>query len=207
MSDELIKTLNSENTRLREELAQVRADAARDRTRKREAVTAKTALEAQIAELTTARDALQAKVDSAPANADARVKELETTLKQRDVKDAFRGVEGQLGEGVTLDKLFHVFGFNPSEADVAALKVDDMVGEWKKSIPGLFKAQEAENAPGGHNQRQRLTTDLPTGRAGPVTDAARFLVSRQDLTNPDWMQRNQARMSQAQAEGTLVYKD
>lgn len=210
MSDELvIKTLNDELSRLRKELADTAAEAKKRRIDGRGVKSELEKLKAERDALIADRDGWKAKAEAAPSDVAKENERLKGEIKVRDLKAKFNGVSEQLGEGVTIEHLWKFNDFDPAAADVESLDVDGLVKGWRDAVPGLFKSADVKSAaPPGGAQKPGLRINLPAGRGAPDDASSRFTVRRtSDLGNPIWMQKNQARIAEAAAEGTLTYVD
>lgn len=199
MSDELIKSLNSELSRLKAEAKERRIKGKRSAEELEQ-------LRKQVAELTAERDGLRTRLEASPGEQAAKIADLEKQIKVRDVRDRFGPVASQLADKVTLEHLFKLNDFDPAAVDLAALDVDGLVKGWRDAFPSVFKAAETATPAAGAATRQALQVQVPTGRGAPDT-TSQFRVRRSDISDPDWMHRNQARLTAEYAAGNVVVTD
>ena len=228
MSDDSLRFLQSEVTRLQKELADVRAEAKSYRIRAKEARTDRDKVKAElddllakadkefeemdgrIAAIQAERDEWKQKAEMSPGEYGERVKQLEAEIRNRDIREKFGSVKEQLADGLSLDDLFKLHGFDPSAVDPAELKVDEMVKGWREAKPGTFKAQPSQDTPPGGAQRPArpapLTVSEGSSRGGRDTAAGTVSYSRDDLARPGWERRNPT-LAAAIADGSAVMQD
>lgn len=184
MSEDITKYQNDQITQLTRQLA----------SRKEQVRRLKGEIETLTKErndLATERDSLNTKISEfEPSVMDRELARLKTELKVRDIREKFRIVEGQLGDKVTLDKLFKYHDFNPADADLESLDVDGLVTGWRDAAPALFRSSggHPESTPDGE-KGPALVTGLPNGRGMPDMKSGRVTYTREDVRSSGWQQR------------------
>jgi outer membrane murein-binding lipoprotein Lpp len=202
MSDELIKSLNGriaelensratlqaklkgeqkEHNRLRTELEKSAGSAANEVG----------ALRKQVDELTKDRDGWQQKANAAPTEQAARISELETTLRTRDHRDAFKDAIGKdLADGFTVEDLWHYGQFDPAKVDkLDPQQITELVGKVKEAKPLLFvrpdAAGNAATTQGVQKTPLTVRTDVSRGARDNVASSTRY--TRKEVQSPGWM--------------------
>ena len=222
MSEDSLRFLQSEVSRLQKELADVRAEAKNYRIRAKEAKAERDQVKAELDDLLAKAGDEFDEIDDQIAAGDRaaglmppgehgeKVKQLEAEIRNRDIKEKFGSVKEQLADGLSLDDLFKLHGFDPSAVDPAELKVDEMVKGWREAKPGTFKAQPSQDTPPGGAQRPArpapLTVSEGSSRGGRDTAAGTVSYSRDDLARPGWERRNPT-LAAAIADGSAVMQD
>lgn len=135
-------------------------------------------LRAQVAALTTERDALSKAATAGPTEKDATIADLTSKLTSRDHRDAFAAVgtfdgpvdpktgkapKYKLADGVKIDALWQLTDYKAEGATPDAKAVATKLGEAQSAHPFLFTP--AEPAPGGA-QRPIVVTSREAGPGG-----------------------------------------
>ena len=229
MSEDSLRFLQSEVSRLQKELADVRAEAKSYRIKAKEARAERDAKQAelddllakagdefdsideQLAALQDERDEWKQKAEMSPGEVGEKVRALEAEIRNRDIKEKFNGITGELADGLSLDDLFKLHGFDPSAVDPAELKVDDLVKGWREAKPGTFKPAQTgqESSPGGTQRPTRpapLTVPEGSSRGGRDTASHTVTIPRSMMREPGWMTKNKAEAA-AYVAGEYVLSD
>jgi len=227
MSEDSLRFLQSEVSRLQKENGDLRAEAKGYRLKYKEARTQIEAKQAELdallaeaaeefdaidkemADLKAERDEIAQKAEMSPGEHAERIKQLEAEIRNRDIKAKFGDVEKELADGLKIEDIFKLHGFDPAEVDPAEIKVDELVKGWRESKPGTFRAQTSpDTSPVGTTRPARpAPLSVGEGSSRGARDMASGTVSytRDEIATPGWERRNPA-LATAINGGTAVLK-
>lgn len=216
-SDGSIEFLRAEVNRLQRAVEAANAEAKKYRLAARKA-------REELAEAVRERDELAAgfeeidarlqQLEADPEGPAKKIADLERQLLERDHRDTLRDLiadpELGLAKGVTPDKLAKLLDYTPEGTpDAAALR--ERVQGLRESDPYLFAPTQDAAQPGRAGQPAQRSAPAQPGpgasRGDRDTTLGGFTVRRSDASNPEWMQRNQAQLAEAVANGTVRWVD
>lgn len=235
MSDELIKSLQSRITALETENRQLIARRQKARQEAESLKAERDRLQTELDDLIATaeqeltqhdeawkaleqeRDELRNKLEAAPDELQAKIRDLETQVRTRDFRDAFGNQVKDLAEGFTIEDLWKFGEFDPAKVETLEDgMVNEIVGKVRQAKPAMFaKAQGAgtngtETSP-GLGQEKPARKPLTLGDAGSrgARDGASLdgpSIRRSEMATPGWMSRNKA-AAEAFRAGTLTVLD
>lgn len=210
---------DAELSRLHREIAELRAEAKRYRTGKREAIEQLSAVTkerddalGQVKALTTDRDTWKTKAEASPGEASQEVQRLQAELHTRDHRDAWASVRDELADKVTVEKVWAEIGYTPGDKIPTAEQIKERVDKARETVPYLFKVPDGTTTPpGGASGGQGGGGTPPPGpgygRGAPSKDAGFMVVRRSDAQNPAWMEANQSKLNDAFADNRVKWVD
>jgi hypothetical protein len=165
--NEQLRTLQSENAKLRDENAKRRVESKAKDTKIKEYEADILALDEERKTLGMDRDTWKTKAETTPTEHAAKVKELETAIRTRDHRDAFReAVAAKLHPKASIEDVWAKINYEPGEALPTAEQLTELVGKAQEAAPYLFKS----DPPGGDGRAQAgqgLPASAGGNRGGP----------------------------------------
>lgn len=175
-------------------------------------------LESQLKAVSAERDDWRVKFETSPQDKDAEIQRLSQELRTRDHKSTFKELyndrELGLNEAVSVDKLWKILDYKV-EGDPDPNQIKSQVSALRESDPYLFKPADATSAPPATGSGKQPAP--PQGKpfqAGPGFDrglpesgSGKLVVSRRDIRDPEWQQKNQSRYAQALQRDEVVFVD
>jgi hypothetical protein len=200
MSESLINSLNERLSRLERENAELRSEAKKYRQAKSKVGTEAETLRKQVEDLARERDTFKAKAEAMPSDQAKRINELESSIRQRDHKDAFGSVlSGKLADKVTIDDVWQKIGYEPGETVPPADQLAGLVSKARDAAPYLF-ASDAGQAPGQSAQQNAMAaTPPPWSGRGLGQSESPVVFTEAQLRDPVFMLSDQAKKMLATA--------
>jgi chromosome segregation ATPase len=191
MSEELIKSLNAEITKLN-------AEAKRYRLKAKDAVTKLAEVEKAHQEQTTAFEELKSTSTARPSELEEQVRSLKTQLATRDHKDAFNKAASEAGVRADgLEDAWRLADYKVSEAapDGEAIKgVLTKLLERSPYLKGEKTLTEVQALKPGPGVSAGSTVDVTEGK---------WQVRQSQISDRKWMHENQKRFQKEMAAGKV----
>jgi FtsZ-binding cell division protein ZapB len=219
MSDALIASQNTRISQLEREAAELRAEAKKYRTGRRDALAERDALKAQIDQLTADRDGWKQKAEATPGETQAKLEALQGQLRQRDHLDTFKAEALKAGVNpAAVADLYRLSGLTPPEEGepkpedfagfLASAKTERAwafgTGASGTATPGGDPGTTSPQ--GGAQQGLTLGANPPppgSGRNASGTTAGQVRYTRTEVQAPGW-QHSRPELKAALAEGRAV---
>jgi hypothetical protein len=199
---------------LNAQLTKANGEAATRRAQNKELRTKIAAAEASIAghdralgTITTERDSWKMKAEAAPTEKDARIAEMEASLRGIVHRAAFdKEATAKGAKAAALDALWAVSQYKAEGDTPDPARITEVVGQLATSQAYAFTpATDATSA------KPIPKSVLPPGagaqRGDPATPPGAYAVRKSDMRSVVWMEKNQAALGAAQKAGTLVVTD
>lgn len=211
MSEELIRSLNKRIDELQGENAQLRSESKDRRLKTKKLREEQEALQQTVKQLEGERDEWRQKYESSPSELGTRHDELlgkYRTLLHRTAFEQKAAVHKVRPEAV--EALWKLSDYQADSDEVDEARMEQVFAEARQAHKYLFQPDEdatpAPNPAPAPVTKPALVGAVGNGRGGSL-DPNRFLVRKSDTQNADWMMKNQARMAEAAANGSLVLAD
>lgn len=199
MSEALISSLNSRISELMTEKANLNAAIKEARRERKEATEKLDALTKQVETLTTERDGFKAKAEAGPTEQTKRITELESQIRGRDFRDAFRAAARTANVNEAhIDDLFTLSGLKPPESgDIKPEGFTEFLTAAATSKPWAFATADANANPpaSGGSTAGTLPGATPkapppgAGRSASSPPTAQVRYTSAEVATPGWQAR------------------
>lgn len=195
MSEDLLKHLQADNDRLRQELSNANAESKKYRLSKK-------AMAEELNKVKTEHESYAKELESlkkSPSTLAQEVEKLRGELRQRDHRTAFEKVAKELKvKDGAIDDLWTLSGYKADKDDVDVEALKGLITSNVEKRPYFLAEQEAPAKP-------VLNPGPAMGRGKPAEGVSGFRMSAADAADPTFMQRHQREIAQAAKDGNLLW--
>ncbi len=208
MSEELVRTLQGRITELQAELAKSNGEARDRRTKGSDLRKEFDKLKQDHASLLSDRDGWKDKAEKSNPELTSQVAELQGKLRAVTHKAAFREAAGAARVNPkALEAAWKLSGYEPAGDEADPLAIEAALARAREDHPYLFEPAAELAEPTAERPAKLL---LPTGAGGGKGSEAGpglFRVKNADLGDPEYMEKNSAKIAEHRKAGTLAFVD